>query len=101
LGRNLVCPGHQANRLFYNEKNYDHDIPFTNNEAERDLRVTKVHLKITGGFRTEDGAKGYALWRSYIQTMKKQGLCVLEGLTNLFIPNKNKILEQIFYRKTA
>jgi len=80
---------------------YDHDVPFTNNEAERDLRMTKVQVKVSGGFRTEEGARGYALLRSYIQTMKKQGLGILEGLTNLFISNKNPTLDQIFYRKTA
>jgi hypothetical protein len=58
--------------------------------------MTKVQVKISGGLKTEEGSKGYTLLRSYIQTMKKQGLSILEGLTNLFNTNKNKTLDQIF-----
>lgn len=62
---------------------YDFDIPFTNNQAERDLRTVKVHQKITGGFRSERGARNYALFRSYISTIKKHGLSVFEGIKSL------------------
>jgi transposase len=75
---------------------YDYDIPFTNNEAERDLRMTKVHLKISGGFRSELGAKNYALFRSYISTVKKNGLSVFEALKNLYNPYENPTLDYIF-----
>jgi transposase len=75
---------------------YDYDIPFTNNQAERDLRMTKVHLKISGGFRSERGARNYALFRSYISTVKKNGLSVFEALKNLHDPHKNPTLDIIF-----
>lgn len=75
---------------------YDYDIPFTNNQAERDLRMAKVHQKLTGGFRSERGARLYALFRSYISTVKKHGLSVFEAIKNLYNPNCNPTLELIF-----
>ena len=75
---------------------YDFDIPFTNNEAERDLRMAKVHQKISGCFRSERGARSYALFRSYILTLKKQGLGIFEGIKNLFNPKRNASLDLIF-----
>ncbi len=75
---------------------HDYDIPFTNNQAERDLRMTKVHLKITGGFRSEQGAQNYALFRSYISTVKKHGLSVFDAIKNLHNPNNNTTLDIIF-----
>lgn len=75
---------------------YDFDIPFTNNEAERDLRMAKVHQKVSGCFRSERGARNYALFRSYILTIKKQGLGIFEAIKNLFNPKENKTLDLIF-----
>ena len=75
---------------------YDYDIPFTNNQAERDLRMVKVHQKITGGFRSERGARNYALFRSYISTVKKHGLGVFEAIKNLYNPYENPTLDIIF-----
>lgn len=74
----------------------DFDVPFTNNEAERDLRMSKVQMKISGCFRSEDGARCFALFRSYIQTMKKHGLNIFEGIKNLFNPQGNATLGLIF-----
>ena len=56
------------------------DLPFTNNEAERAFRMIKVRLKISGCFRTLDGARRHARIRSYISTLRKHGLPVLEYL---------------------
>ena len=56
------------------------DLPFTNNEAERAFRMIKVRVKISGCFRTLDGARRHARIRSYISTLRKQGLPVLEYL---------------------
>jgi transposase len=56
------------------------DLPFTNNEAERAFRMMKVRVKISGCFRTLDGARRHARIRSYISTLSKHGLPVLEYL---------------------
>jgi transposase len=56
------------------------DLPFTNNEAERAFRMMKVRLKISGCFRTIQGARRHARIRSYISTLRKHGLPVLEYL---------------------
>jgi transposase len=59
----------------------DFAVPFTNNQAEQDLRMMKVHMKISGGFRTLDGARTFAVIRSVISTARKHGLNILEILT--------------------
>jgi transposase len=56
------------------------DLPFTNNEAERAFRMMKVRIKISGCFRTLDGARRHARIRSYISTLRKHELPVLEYL---------------------
>ncbi len=56
------------------------ELPFTNNEAERAFRMMKVRVKISGCFRTLDGARRHARIRSYISTLRKHDLPVLEYL---------------------
>ena len=58
----------------------DLTVPFTNNEAERDLRMLKVKGKISGTFRTTHGADRYARLRSYLQTCTKQNMPRLQCL---------------------
>ncbi len=60
---------------------YDFNVPFTNNEVERDLRMMKVKMKIAGGFRTMAGARTFACIRSVISTARKQGRNILQTLT--------------------
>jgi len=63
---------------------FDLTIPFTNNEAERGVRMLKVKGKISGGFRTLEGATRFCRLRSYLQTCGKQGLNRLECLISVF-----------------
>lgn len=59
----------------------DPRVPFTNNLAEQAARMMKLRQKISGGFRSEQGANDFAAIRSLIATAKKQGWNVLETLT--------------------
>jgi transposase len=59
----------------------DPDVPFTNNQAEQDGRMMKVKQKMSGGFRSDDGANTFVINRTVISTAKKQGWSVLQTLT--------------------
>ena len=59
---------------------HDLTVPFSNNEAERDLRMTKVRQKVSGCFRTVQGLKDFCTLRTIIETARKQGWNVLEVL---------------------
>jgi transposase len=58
----------------------DLEVPFTNNEAERDARMMKLRQKISGGFRAESSAADFAVIRSAINTARKQGWNILQTL---------------------
>jgi transposase len=60
------------------------EVPFTNNRAERDLRMMKVRQKISGCFRGWEGAKIYCRIRSYISTCLKQRMTASKAVKLIF-----------------
>ena len=79
-GHNLLlrlCDHKEATLRFL----HDPTVPFTNNQAERDLRMMKVRQKISGGFRSETGAHTFATLRTVLSTARKQGWNILATLT--------------------
>lgn len=86
-GRKARRTGHNLLLRFANRREdvlrflADPNVPFTNNQAERDGRMMKVKQKVSGCFRSLDGALDFAVIRSFISTAKKQGWNVIQALT--------------------
>ena len=59
---------------------YNPLVPFTNNQAEQDIRMMKCKQKISGGFRSEQGSKIFARLRGFISTARKQGWNIFESI---------------------
>lgn len=82
-GRNLLArlKKHRSAALAYA---FHAEVPFTNNQAERDLRPAKTKLKVAGSFRTLEGARIYARIFGFISTARKHQSSVFNELKNAF-----------------
>lgn len=74
---------------------HDFEVPFENNQAERDVRMMKVQQKISGTFRSSHGADMFCRIRGYISTVKKNKISVIDAIQDVFsgkafIPNMAK-----------
>jgi transposase len=62
----------------------DFRVPFDNNQAERDFRISKVKQKVSGCFRSDSGAEAFAVIESFIQTVHKHHVNIGEELVKIF-----------------
>jgi len=63
---------------------YDFDVPFENNRAEQDARMMKIQQKISGTFRSVEGARTFCRIRGYISTVRKNCLSVIDAIQSVF-----------------
>jgi transposase len=93
-GRRGVVAKSKPHNLLERFSNYDNEIlgfaknfniPFGNNQAEQDIRMMKLKQKISGCFRSEQGAKDFATIRSYIATIQKHGLSIIQAIQDAVI----------------
>jgi transposase len=91
--RNLLnrLQSKQASVLGFME---DFPVPFDNHQAERDIRMMKLKQKISGSFRSPEGAQMFCRIRGYLSTLKKQGINVFDALIALFSGNPQSPVPQ-------
>lgn len=76
---------------------HNFNVPFDNNQAERDLRMIKVKTKVSGCFRTEEGARDYLKIMSYVGTAHKQGYNAYEAIKNAITGHPDFIFEYSWF----
>ena len=72
----------------------DFSVPFDNNQAERDVRMAKVKQKVSGCFRTMDGARDFATTMSYLGTAAKQGKSAFHAVLSALQGNAQTLIFQ-------
>ena len=72
----------------------DWTVPFTNNEAERTIRFSKVKQKVSGCFRTEKGAREYMQIMSFVSTARKHGMSYFEAVRAALAGNALTVVTQ-------
>jgi transposase len=101
-GRRGRLPRSKARNLLERLRDFESDVlrfmvedevPFSNNLAENDLRMTKVQQKISGCFRSWEGAHMFCRIRSYLSTCRKQGLTASAALRLLFEGKSPQFME--------
>ncbi len=83
IGRNLLnrLKKHQAGIMEYA---FTAEVPFTNNQAERDIRCVKIKQKISNSFRSQKGAAHYARIQGFVSTVRKHKMKVFQEIVNIF-----------------
>ena len=71
---------------------HDFQVPFDNNQAERDIRIAKLKQKVAGGARSVDGALAFAKITSFIQTARKKGSTIFKALRSAFLGQSRSIV---------
>jgi hypothetical protein len=68
------------------------DVPFDNNQAEREIRNAKVKMKVSGGFRSQDGTNSFTKIGLVIGSAVKQGKALFNIISRLFFkPHSNAL----------
>jgi transposase len=92
--------GALVDRLILRKEQYllffaDFAVPFDNNQAERDIRMFKVKQKVSGCFRTLDGARAFATISSYVATARKHGIPAFYAIKNALQGKPFSVLQSV------